>query len=169
MKKSNYFVLNTFSVIFTAMLMLGILPAQEPVSSDSSNKTFFQKLKSIFSIFGETEDSGMGIQFFHGEGIGTTRSFYLPGPEATFEITTYHAQGVVAPFSTYHVISEDGFGVVNGRFSIQSDFPLDESWQKKKSSHEANVMIYNVHAGMYHLNVDSRLRWRIVLYPYRLN
>ena len=127
----NIFRKNGF--IFSIIISLIVpLQAQVPDTSIVEKKSFIQRLKSIFSPFGETEDSGMGIQFFHGEGIGTTRSFYLPGPEATFEITTYHAQGVVAPFSTYHVISEDGFGVVNGRFSVQSDFPLDESWKKNK-------------------------------------
>lgn len=168
MKKYN----SRFSIfrsrIFPVFFVLSTAFAQDADSVSGEKKTFFGKLKSFFSIFGESEDSGMGVQFLSGEGIGKTRSFYLPGPEATFEITTYHAQGVIAPFSTYEVISEDGFGVVNGRFSIQSEFPLDQSWQKKSSSHEARTMIYNVSAGMYHINVDSRLRWRIVVYPYRL-
>jgi hypothetical protein len=156
-------------IIFSSIFIITALFSQDADTASAEKKTFFGKVKSFFSIFGESEDSGMGVQFFHGEGIGKTRTFYLPGPEATFEITTYHGQGVMAPLSTYEVISDDGFGVVNGRFSIQSEFPLDVSWQKKKSSHEATTMIYNVSAGMYHLKVDSRLRWRIVVYPYRLN
>ncbi len=166
-----------YSILQAILLTAGLLTylqAQDSLHSeyDSTNiekTSFLHKLKNLLSPFAESEDSGMGVQFFHGEGIGTTRSFYLAGPEATFEITSYHAQGVIDPFSTYQVVSEDGFAVVNGRFTIQSEFPLDETWQKKKSSHEARVMIYNIGAGMYHISVESRLRWRIVVYPYRLN
>ncbi|MBT3216697.1 MAG: hypothetical protein HOF04_02760 [Candidatus Marinimicrobia bacterium] len=153
-------------LLFTILISFSFsLKAQTSDTSNTEKISIFQK---IISLFFQTEDSGMGVQFFHGEGIGSTRSFYLPGTEASFEVTTYQAQGVVAPISKYEIVSEDGMAVVNGTFSIRSNFPLDESWQKKKSSHEELVVIYNVQAGMYHLNVESSLRWRIVVYPYRM-
>lgn len=142
---------------------------QEADTSHTQQQTIWSRLKTLLSPFGESEDDGLGIQFISGEGMDITRSFYLPGPEATLVVTTYQAQGVLAPFSTYDVISEDGYTVINNRFSIQSDFPKDEVWEKSKSSHEEKVILYGIRAGMYHIKVQSRLRWRITVYPYRMD